>query len=56
MSLREYAIGLVVASPAFFIGSGVAHRFVSAGPALLIGAAVMAVCAFWFVRTLKSRA
>lgn len=56
MTISDFGIGLVVASPAFFVGGGVAHRFLSVGPALLVGAAVMAVCAFWFVRTLKSRA
>ena len=54
MKLREFGIGLVATGLMFFVGTGVAIRFVPIGPALLLGVAAWFAAGYLLISTMKS--
>lgn len=55
MTLREFGIGLVATGMTFFVGTGLAVRFVPIGPALLLGVTTWFAAGYLLIRTMKSR-
>jgi hypothetical protein len=55
MKLGEFGIGLVVTCLMFFVGAGLAARFVPVGLALLLGVATWFAAGYLLMRTMKSR-